>query len=311
MKRTGIILIALVILALAAIYIIVPQNIHIQSNINVGCSTNGATRVLTDSSKWKNIWPGKFINSNTFEYNNISYQIHIKTNNGFVITATVNDDTINSTMFIIPFNKDSTTIYIQTALNSGSNPIARLKNYFSANDYASNSRAILLQIKNYLEQTENIYNVHIEKGRVKDTLLMKMQEKLSQQPTTKDIYDLVYKLKKAITAGGATETNYPMLNITYNDSGYYLVGVGIPVNKPVQEENGIIIRRMVPGNILITNDIKGGPATINAAFNQLQTYVADYQKIVPAIPFQSLITDRMLETDTSKWITKIYYPVEY
>ena len=28
----------------------------------------------------------------------------------------------------------------------------------------------------------------------------------------------------------------------------------------------------------------------------------------PAIPFESLITNRLEEPDTSKWVTKIYYP---
>ena len=28
----------------------------------------------------------------------------------------------------------------------------------------------------------------------------------------------------------------------------------------------------------------------------------------PAIPFESLVTNRMQEPDTSKWVTKIYYP---
>jgi hypothetical protein len=29
----------------------------------------------------------------------------------------------------------------------------------------------------------------------------------------------------------------------------------------------------------------------------------------PAIPYQSIITNRLTETDTTKWITKIYQPI--
>jgi hypothetical protein len=62
------------------------------------------------------------------------------------------------------------------------------------------------------------------------------------------------------------------------------------------------------GNILIT-EIKGGSASIDKAFKEMENYVSDYRRTPPAIPFQSLVTDRMKEPDTSKWITRIFYPV--
>jgi hypothetical protein len=62
------------------------------------------------------------------------------------------------------------------------------------------------------------------------------------------------------------------------------------------------------GNIFVC-EVKGGPYSIDKATRQVQYYMSDHQRAAPAIPFQSLITDRRNETDTSKWITKIYYPV--
>jgi hypothetical protein len=62
------------------------------------------------------------------------------------------------------------------------------------------------------------------------------------------------------------------------------------------------------GNILVT-DVNGGPSAIKYAFDRLEEYVSDTKRIPPAIPFESLITDRRKERDTSKWITRIYYPV--
>ena len=35
----------------------------------------------------------------------------------------------------------------------------------------------------------------------------------------------------------------------------------------------------------------------------------DYHLTSPAISFQSLVTDRQVEKDSLKWITKIYYPI--
>ena len=62
------------------------------------------------------------------------------------------------------------------------------------------------------------------------------------------------------------------------------------------------------GNILIT-EVKGGSNKINNAYKQIRNYISDYNRIAPAIPFESLVTDRSKEPDSSKWVTRIYYPV--
>jgi len=65
---------------------------------------------------------------------------------------------------------------------------------------------------------------------------------------------------------------------------------------------------MIRGNILVA-EIKGGIYSVNEAERQLVNYANDYKKISPAIPFQSLVTNRQLEPDTSKWVTRLYYPI--
>jgi hypothetical protein len=37
--------------------------------------------------------------------------------------------------------------------------------------------------------------------------------------------------------------------------------------------------------------------------------VQDHQRVAPAIPFQSLVTDRTKQPDTSKWVTRLYWPI--
>jgi hypothetical protein len=56
-------------------------------------------------------------------------------------------------------------------------------------------------------------------------------------------------------------------------------------------------------------EVKGGNATVEEALHQMKIFISDYQKTAMAIPFESLVTDRSKEPDTSKWITRIYTPV--
>ena len=62
------------------------------------------------------------------------------------------------------------------------------------------------------------------------------------------------------------------------------------------------------GNNLST-EIKGGPFAINKAYAQLNNYIIENQRTLAVAPFEFLVTDRLKEPDTSKWITILNYPV--
>ena len=132
---------------------------------------------------------------------------------------------------------------------------------------------------------------------------------MSHYPSTEEVYALINKLRTALNKEHIDSSGYPMLNVSKPDIVNYVVRVAIPVHQAITETNDIRIKRMVPGNIMISENITGGPHSVSVAFKAMDAYVGDYQKTIPAIPFQSLITDRSVEADTSKWITKIYYPV--
>jgi hypothetical protein len=41
----------------------------------------------------------------------------------------------------------------------------------------------------------------------------------------------------------------------------------------------------------------------------MKAYMKDFKLTSPAMPFELLVTNRANEPDTSKWVTKIYYPI--
>jgi hypothetical protein len=65
---------------------------------------------------------------------------------------------------------------------------------------------------------------------------------------------------------------------------------------------------MVPGHFLRT-EVTGGPHTIANAHRMMDQYFKDFNRVTMAIPFEYLVTDRLKEADTSKWITRVYGPV--
>jgi len=166
---------------------------------------------------------------------------------------------------------------------------------------------ILLKIKSFLEKKENVYGISIEKISTKDTFLVVTRSMYSNYPSTSDVYDLVHRLKKYIGEQQALETGNPIMNVTQLDVQKFELMVAVPTNKQLPENGTIFYRRMVPGHFMST-EVTGGNFTVNQAIQQLHLYMDDYKKRLLAIPFQALITDRMMTSDTTKWVTRIYFP---
>jgi hypothetical protein len=100
-----------------------------------------------------------------------------------------------------------------------------------------------------------------------------------------------------------------MLHITTSDSLQFTTRVAIPVNKKLPGSGSISYRWMLGGGNILVTEVKGGPYSIRQAFRQLEYYVVDHRRIAPAIPYESLVTDRRSQKDTAQWVTRIYYPV--
>ncbi len=99
-----------------------------------------------------------------------------------------------------------------------------------------------------------------------------------------------------------------MLNITKTGYQTYVITVAVPIDQSISSKGKMLVNRMIPGNILYANVI-GGHQSIKLAFDQLKNYMKDFKLTSPAIPFELMITDRTLNPDSSKWQTKVYYPI--
>ncbi|MEI8058912.1 MAG: hypothetical protein WCG67_02045, partial [Ferruginibacter sp.] len=102
--------------------------------------------------------------------------------------------------------------------------------------------------------------------------------------------------------------NYPMLNVHEENSSSFETMVAINTKKEVTANETFQLKRMHLGVILM-GEVKGGLHTITTGEKEMSNYVTDHRKYTPAIPYQSLVTDRLNEPDTSKWITRLYFPI--
>jgi hypothetical protein len=323
----------LLLVSVALEYLFIPGNLLIVKIVPVQCNVNSANKFLGSENNWAKWWPDRRSGDSAggaFTYGGMRFRMGGQFQHVMEVSILLPDSVVQSRISIVPVgdNLDSAILKWDCALNAGLNPVNRIRQYQAAKRVKENMEGILFGLRSFIENKFNVYGLEVHQTSTKDSFLVGIKSVFPVYPTTVDIYALVDKLRKYIGDGGARETDHPMMNVTVMPgkatglSGKaaglaakgadmeqsYQVMVAIPENKDLRATETIFTRKMTPGRYLVA-DVKGGQETVKAALGQMQDYATDYQRTSMAIPFQSLLTDRSVERDTTKWVTRIYYPV--
>jgi hypothetical protein len=123
----------------------------------------------------------------------------------------------------------------------------------------------------------------------------------------KTIYELIDKLRKVLKEKGENPLDSPMLNTTRIETNLISTTVAIPIQHQFAVSGIISMKNMVLGRILEA-PVNGGVNEIKKAFDAMEYYKMDRQKMSPAMPFETLLNYRLTLPD-SLWKTKISLPV--
>jgi hypothetical protein len=303
-------LLIIILLSLASIYIFIPNIVSLKSSINIKVTQQGLYRMLLDNASVKKWWPeNKDISEGKFPLNGYDYKIYANNISLAPVTITNTETDLKTSLYIISLQTDSVQLAWVGSMVTSYNPVKRFLAWQKARKINSDMNGILQKMQSFYSNSENIYGIKVEKALVTDSVLISTGADSKGYPDTKFIYTLINKLRIYAAANNVKETSFPMLNVDTKDSIIFNVRVALPISKALPGTGNIAQKRMLAdGNILVT-EVKGGIATTTAAFEQIIKYSLDYQRVAPAIPFFSLVTDRTKETDSSKWITKVYCPV--
>ena len=310
MKKWFLLIIVLLLTLTVSVYLFIPNFVSISSSLPVNATRDGIYRNLQDEKNWNNWWPEKNNNkTNQFFYQGFQFSLDDRKVTSLIISVSKNNISAITSLDLISINKDSANLIWEGIVPTSYNPIKRLQKYFGAKQINRDIGMLLKNMRVFFSKPENIYGFTIRQEPVVDSILVSTFATSKGYPSTVFIYHLLDQLKEYIKNQSAKETGYPMLNINTEDSINYLTRVAIPVDKELKSSGNISYKHMLGRGKILVAEVKGGPGAINNAFYQMKNYVNDYQRIAPAIPFLSLVTDRMKEPDSSKWITRIYYPV--
>jgi effector-binding domain-containing protein len=301
------------LLSLGSVYIFIPGQIVISEAELVESSERIIAQSLNNSLNIHNWWPGKEANASgtdtsLLKLNELTYTF--STSNYNFKTVVIGSGTANYNSTITWMPKSNNVIHVGwiATIKASNNPFKRILQYQDARNIKANMVIVIERLLNFVTDSKNVYGYKFERQIVKDTILATASITSPTYPDTREVYQLINSVQKYVSNENAVQVNAPMLNISRVRSGIYRAIVAIPINKDIKPDKNIVINHMVAGNILVA-EIEGGPNRIAEGFKQMKTYLKDFKLTSPAMPFESLVTDRNSEQDTSKWITRIYYPI--
>lgn len=308
MKKMILIVCMLFIAFMAGIYLFIPTSPTLSSEITANCTFDAGSRILQHNSKWQYWWPAQKTGENLYKYKDSYYRIGKKLINGFEAVIYNEKDSANGSLQIITAGADSIKFQWVSSINFSNNPIKKITQYQHFKNIKNNVDELLAEIKKHFDKEENIYGFKIVKQKVTDANYISLKVSFNHYPSSLEVYEIVQSIKDYIKEKGGEENDNPILNIHTDDSVNFDAMVAIQTKREVNSNEKFKIKKMAMGNMLVA-EVTGGNYTINEGEMELKNYISDYKKTSPAIPFQKLVTNRLLEPDTAKWVTKLYYPV--
>lgn len=303
--------IILVTLFVCSIFII-PKQISSQQNLFVPANPKALERNLSNEVTWKKWWPGQIIGTSSkpgYVYKSNFYKIVEKQPGALSISVGNKNSTDSAILFLIPTGPDSILLNCVVKTTPANNPVKRILSYYNHKSLNADIQSILSALKTYYSNPDHLYYINIQHSSVVDSTLLFTSTFSKSYPTYSMIYQTIDHLNKYATLHSAHITGYPMLNVSTTDSIEFITKVALPVDKKLNSSGNISYKWMLGGGNILISEIKGGPATIKTAFMELENYVKDHNLETPAIPFQSLVTNRLNEQDTNTWVTRVYYPI--
>ena len=282
-------LIAGAIAIAGVVYFLIPSKRALSSSV-IGIRTmSPVARCFKDTARWDAWWPRAA--GYAFSISRLSYgdaQVTVRWDGGHHMDGHLR---------IAPLNGDSVLINWE-----GDVPRREAEEGKRAVD------TILRAFKGYVEDAKRLYGVDFFRTMSQDSVLAAIIYLSPVYPDVREVYQKIDSLRQYIASRGAREMNVPMLNVTQLGAGRYRVTVAISVNRSLPAKGTIVPNRFVPWK-MVEGKVHGGISTVERAFKEMWNFKADYNLQIMAMPFQSLITDRRQEPDTTKWVTMVCAPI--
>lgn len=291
-------MIAIVVLLIAlagCVYAFIPSSVTITDAVHVKANANAVRRNLARQDIWDQLSP-------------VKVDVTGKLLNGAAIKVASGDRQHPGQVISIAISSDSCIVDLFCTLPPSDGPLERLTSFMNARRLKNDLQHTLANLRNFCQKDSNLYGIHIVNLTTTDTSLLATRFVSDHYPSTAEVYEKIDRLNRYAATHSLSVVSPPLLNATLSDSNKYKCMVAMPIDRVSDASGDIFFVRMVPGRFL-TTELSGGTATIQQGHQMIATYIQDYKKLLMAMPFEQILTDRRANPDTTQWLTRLYYPV--
>ncbi len=310
MKNLKIAAIIIILALVGFFYIYIPNTIKVSSFKVSNAYELTATRLLADAQLLPKSMGANYDSSNhKITVNGISFMIQPALSN--LVEIDIASKNIKTKSFITAngVTKQTTAINWFLEFKTTFNPIQRLNDYQEALAIKNAITEILNHMSAFLETPKYIYGYDINEVTLKDTILITTKFASKGLPSNTQIYAQADALTKYLKSFDKIAINNPMVTVLENPTNDYTIMVGISINGEIPQTENYRIKRMPVNGKMFVTDATGGTQSIQHGYAALKNFLLDSKRPSPAVPFELLLNDRRLVTDTAQWKTRIYYPV--
>jgi effector-binding domain-containing protein len=297
---------------LVVAFFIMPLQSSIRETIQFSANSNALFRQLMRDTVWHRWWPGKIefkSKEREFICNQTSFASPKFYLNSISFRTSFNSITTNSILSISAPKNDSVVVVLDCKIPLSTNPVTRIKMLFASSHIRATYKEFLNELSAYFSVRKNLYDLDIRETTVGYEYVVSTTRIFSHYPTNPEVYSMISDLKVFLSKNSGKELGAPMMHVEKTGNQTFHTQVAIPTDQKFNETNEIKSKWLLKGGHILVAKVTGGRTSVADASKQLSYYILDNRKSPVAISFEYLITNRLEEPDSSKWITELYFPV--
>jgi hypothetical protein len=303
----GVVFVILLVLAMA-----LPLQSNVYDQITFNSNADALNRQMVKDSLWKNWWPGNVEMSGdkmTLRCSGFTFKRRQIFLNRVEFDVLTDSFTALATLTAVAEANGKVVLSLQSVIDLEHNPMKRIKALLLSDKLKSTFHEIIEKQSAYFSSVKNLYDVNIQETTVQFEFYATLTKNFSTPPTVAQQYAMIDDVRKYVQKHNANEKGAPMLNVTQIGNNEFYTQVAIPTDVQLPAQGEVKSKWMLKGGHILKAEVKGGPQLIANAKVQMHNYILDNHKNQVAIPFEALITNRLEQRDSSKWVTEIYFPV--
>lgn len=163
-------------------------------------------------------------------------------------------------------------------------------------------------LKNLDSIATNLPQYVVEIINLKEYPYMSIKQKCNWDAVSAVMTNSYDKLMKYIQTAGAEMSGPPFVIYHKMEEGTIDIEMGIPTSKELMSK-GTILTGTQNQSVAASTDYYGFYDNIGEAHGVVQDWIIKMELEPAGVPMEVYVSDPSSETDTTKWLTRIYYPV--